>query len=56
MDSSRFHQKAPLIRKLERTFILSDDERAALENLQMQVQDLSADQALSQHSSLPECR
>ena len=53
MDASRFHQNDPLIRKLASTFVLSDDEKAALENLPMHVQDLRADQDIVREGDRP---
>jgi CRP-like cAMP-binding protein len=53
MDASRFHQNTPLIRRLESIFVLSDDERAALENLPMHVQDLRADQDIVREGDRP---
>ena len=53
MDASRFHQNTPLIRKLESTFVLSDDEKAALENMPMHVQDLRADQDIVREGDRP---
>jgi CRP-like cAMP-binding protein len=51
-DVSR-HHTAPLIRKLESIFVLSDEEWAALENLPMQVQDLRADQDIVREGDRP---
>jgi len=53
MDASRFHQNTPLIRRLESIFVLSDDERDALENLPMHVQDLRADQDIVREGDRP---
>jgi CRP-like cAMP-binding protein len=43
----------PLIRKLESNFQLSDEERAALENLPMQVQTIKADQDIVREGDRP---
>ena len=43
----------PLIRKLESTFTLTDEERDALTNLPMQVMDLKADQDVVREGDRP---
>jgi hypothetical protein len=43
MDASRFNRNTLLVRKLESISALCDDERLALQNLPMQVQDLRPD-------------
>src|SRR3712207_3464100 len=53
MDASRPHQTAPLIRKLESIFALSGDERHALQDLPMQVQELRPDRDIGREGDRP---
>jgi CRP-like cAMP-binding protein len=47
------HPSAPLVRKLESIFTLTDEERSALENMPMQVQAIRADQDLVREGDRP---
>ena len=53
MDATRLHQNDPLVRKLESISALSNDERLALQNLPMQVQELSPDQDIVREGDRP---
>jgi CRP-like cAMP-binding protein len=53
MDASRFNRNTLLVRKLESISALCDDERLALQNLPMQVQDLRPDQDIVREGDRP---
>ena len=53
MNAFSHHRTAPLVRKLESIFVLSDEERAALEHLPVQVQGLRADQDIVREGDRP---
>jgi CRP-like cAMP-binding protein len=53
MDATRLHHATPLIRKLESVSALSDDERLALQNLPIQVQELRPDQDIVREGDRP---
>ena len=53
MEASFHHPSAPLVRKLERIFPLTDEERVALEGVPMQVQTIRADQDLVREGDRP---
>ncbi len=53
MDASRFNRNTLLVRKLESISALCEDERLALQNLPMQVQDLRPDQDIVREGDHP---
>jgi CRP-like cAMP-binding protein len=53
MDASRFNRNTLLVRKLESISALCEDERLALQNLPMQVQDLRPDQDIVREGDRP---